>query len=96
MLAPDPRQTSPPSPREMKKLMEMKKAAEQAKLGKEAQAIDAATPTPVAPAAEGAGPSLTIDKAAVVARSPPKGSAAVVKKQAIDPLAGAYWSLALT
>jgi len=62
--------------------MEMKKAAEQAKAINETADV-----TPAAPQ-DSAGPSLAIDKAAVVARSPPKGATALAQKQAtLDPLA---------
>lgn len=72
----------------MKKLLEMKKAAEQAKLNKEAaQGDPAASIAP--PAQDGPGPSLAIDRAAVAARSPPKGAGKLAQKQPMhDPLAG--------
>ena len=72
----------------MKKLMEMKKAQEQAKQNKE---NDGAAPAD----ASSAGPSLAIDKAAVLARSPPKGAGTLAYKTAPDALAGSL-SLSLS
>lgn len=65
----------------------MKKAAEQAKLNKEAAQGDPAAPI-ASPAQDGPGPSLAIDRAAIAARSPPKGAGKLTQKQPMnDPLA---------